>query len=121
MLPRTVLTLSLELTLMESSGRLAPQALADSVTVESSHNYPDSVDYSGFVTIQGASKLRISFDPRCHTESSCDYIDFWAGPNIAGQRTARKQGAGASRWKDLILAGPTVKRPLTPPTPQRPP
>jgi hypothetical protein len=58
---------------------------------ESSHNYPDSANLKHSITVPGAIKYTLSFDPQCKTENGCDYLELWLD-EAATNKFARWEG-----------------------------
>jgi hypothetical protein len=77
---RTKLELALEwLNTLETSEVFdhpsAPQVIGH-CSFESPHPYPDSSDVVHKISVPGALRLEIVFDPQCRTEKGCDYVRF---------------------------------------------
>eukprot|EP00656_Telonema_subtile_P031867 TRINITY_DN34905_c0_g1_i1.p1 TRINITY_DN34905_c0_g1~~TRINITY_DN34905_c0_g1_i1.p1 ORF type:complete len:429 (+),score=120.48 TRINITY_DN34905_c0_g1_i1:117-1403(+) len=49
-------------------------------TRECSHPYSPNMDTRETISFEGASSLVVEFDPQCRTESSCDWLKLFAGP-----------------------------------------
>jgi hypothetical protein len=52
------------------------QCTPNQTTFESPHPYPNNSDVKHKISVPGASRLEIVFDPQCRTESGCDYVRF---------------------------------------------
>ena len=75
--------------------------------VESAHNYPNDANLSGTVVIPGATRLKVTFDPKCHTESGFDVLVIQDGQ---GKECKRISGdCGVPRWQSFELSGDTLK------------
>ena len=74
--------------------------------MESAHNYQSNMrGLQGSVRVPGAAQLRVTFDPRCHTESGCDYLEFSATASFSS-RLAKYEGRGT--WAELTVQGSEV-------------
>jgi hypothetical protein len=75
--------------------------------VESAHNYPNDANMTGTVTIAGATRLKISFDPRCRTESGFDILTLEDG--VGKNRKMISGDCGVPRWQSFEIPGDTLK------------
>lgn len=103
---------SKESVVMEASSR--------EVVVESSHNYEDSIHYSGCVRIEGCDALQVRFDRRCSTESTHDPLRFYddesrrngiarqyCGDRDSSSREGALEGQ-VKNWSDFSVMGDTL-------------
>jgi hypothetical protein len=77
-----------------------------SKTFESEHPYAHNLDDEFSISFPGATSIEIVFDPKCRTESSCDYLRFWQGSAQVGQD---KYHGGSSGWPRLIVQGDSLR------------
>lgn len=63
--------------IVRNSSGLLPKGRGAVRIVESAHPYLDNLDQYWQVSIPGAKKIRIIFDPRSKSESGCDYVCFY--------------------------------------------
>jgi hypothetical protein len=77
-----------------------------SQTFESEHPYAHNLNIDFPVSFPGARCIDIVFDPKCRTESSCDYLRFWQGSQQVGQD---KYHGGSSGWPSLKLQGDSFR------------
>jgi hypothetical protein len=77
-----------------------------SKTFESDHPYDHNLNIDFSVSFPGARSIDIVFDPKCRTESSCDYLRFWQGSQQVGQD---KYHGGSSGWPSLKLQGDSFR------------
>eukprot|EP00854_Cymbomonas_tetramitiformis_P003928 gene3928-4894_t len=95
---------------MGSKGQEAMLETAEEIVekvVESPHNYLPNMDEDYKVMIPGASKLTLHFDPRCVTESGCDYVSVRLEQDACEIR--RLDGPKGDSWtKPLEVAGNEV-------------
>lgn len=63
--------------IIRNSSSLLPKGRGSVRILESAHPYLDNLDQYWQVSIPGAKKIRIIFDPRSKSESGCDYVCFY--------------------------------------------
>lgn len=77
------------------------------INVESVHPYDNNMKLDEVYRIPGATRLRIEFDPQCHTESGCDTLRFYERANHENEvRVLSGQGEGS--WASFDVEGDTV-------------
>lgn len=77
-----------------------------SKTFESEHPYAHNMNIEFSVSFPGARSIDIVFDPKCRTETSCDYLRFWQGSQQVGND---KYHGGSSGWPSLKLQGDSFR------------
>jgi hypothetical protein len=77
------------------------------INVESIHPYDNNMKIDEVYRIPGATRLRIEFDPQCHTESGCDTLRFYERPNHDNELRVFS-GQGESCWQGFEVEGDTV-------------
>jgi hypothetical protein len=88
------------------SSTLVSSATASSLIYESKHEYDNNLQIDEVIHIPGAQRLRVEFDPKCETESGCDYVRFYRSPN---RQDLIKEFAGSgSTWQNFEVEGDTV-------------
>jgi hypothetical protein len=73
-------------------------------TIESAHPYENNMNHNEVICIPGATSLRLVFDSESLTESECDVLRFFSGPDGTGQ-LYEHSGSG---FPDLEVPGDTV-------------
>lgn len=71
---------------------------------ESAHPYENNANLEECIQIKGATSLNIVFDPETKTESGCDNLRFYNGPNRTGQIVEYS----GSNFAALDIPGDTV-------------
>ena len=69
---------------MASTASSATGAMKEQM-FESAHPYENNANFDECITIKGATSLNIVFDSETKTESGCDNLRFYSGPNRTGQ------------------------------------
>ncbi|CAG9334942.1 unnamed protein product [Blepharisma stoltei] len=88
---------------------LIPKSTAElkPLVIESPHPYNNSTDLDECISIPGADKLKIVFDPQCKTENGCDPLRFYAAPG-RGDELKCFSGEGETNWQSFEVEGDTV-------------
>jgi hypothetical protein len=82
---------------------------------ESPHPYPDNSDVVHKISVPGASRLEIVFDPQCKTEKNCDYVRFVlpdgrvVGDDKYTGRSDSAHWAGVGSTPALVIEGSEVE------------
>ncbi len=91
------------------------QCTPNQTTFESPHPYPNSSDVVHKISIPGASRLEIVFDPLCRTERGCDYVRFVlpdgrvVGDDKYTGRDDSAHWAGVGSTAALVIEGSEVE------------
>jgi hypothetical protein len=91
------------------------QSAPKRIAFESPHPYPDDSDSVHKISIPGAVRLEIAFDPQSRTESGCDYVRFVlpdgrvVGDDKYTGRGGSAHWAGVGSIPALIVEGSEVE------------
>lgn len=76
--------------------------------IESDHNYDNNMDLTEHVELEGATAIRIVFDPMSNTESGVDYLSFFLDeactiPVAGAQRLSGRNFPGLGEVPPLVI------------------
>lgn len=76
------------------------------LTFESNHPYENSLDQYIPVSIRGAKRIIVSFDPQTRTESGCDYVRFYKDSSYStvldgAESFSGGKDGGSSNWPGM--------------------
>ena len=83
--------------------RFVSSRVFPSVEVESPHKYYPDTDEEKVIRIPGATHLRVTFDPRCSTKDTADFLQLYRRPYKVDPILTRFSGQSAN-WPTVRSA-----------------